>query len=74
MADLQYATVAAVCDLSEMVVLGERLSVDGNTRLFKVEASVSNLVILDDIGADLLTYEEALALVQTPEWQPEVPE
>jgi len=69
---ITYATLSSNIDISEASLLGERYSLDETIRLIKYYATESNVRILEGL-VDVITYEEALALVQTPAWTPPEP-
>jgi len=69
---ITYATLNSNTDISEASIIGDRYSLDETIRLIKYYATERNVRILDGL-VDVITYEEALALVQTPAWTPPEP-
>lgn len=70
--DIIYATLPEADDVSEVQILGQRLSLNGETRLLKCYDTPENR---DALGGreTILTLEQAVELTETPAWNPANP-
>ena len=65
---VKYAVLDSETEVNNLTVIAERKSVDESQILIKYYNTNENDAALSGV-ATILSYEEALALVQTPVWE-----